>query len=90
MPSTLCTTIGSQSRKIYIIFISAFYPSSSKRHFLMKSPRIKVNIKKGNYVLKNISYYSAFGHLHHFFQPICGFGVISLIVLFISLDRKIA
>ena len=46
--------------------------------------------QKVNFSLKNMSYYSAFGHLNHFFQPICGFGVIFLIILVLALERKIA
>ena len=33
-----------------------------------------------------MSDYSAFGYLNHFFEPICGFGVIFLVTLFLALE----
>ena len=47
----------------------------------------KVNVKKVNFFLKNTSYNSAFGHLNHFFQPICDFGFFFFIYLGFSLRK---
>ena len=58
------------SKRVKKVFLCwEFPPEMSKK---------KGKGQKVNFSLKNMSYYSAFSHLNHFFQPICSLGVIFL------------
>ena len=64
--------------------------NADSRAFPYEKSEKKGQRQKVNCFLKNMSNYSAFGHLNHFFQPICGLGVIFFIILVLALERKIA